>query len=75
MKLKTVSTYQTVRFNKHDERHFDSAIPRFAGIEMEFDEKNGFVKLELPDKDIIYVFPTNIAYIVPLPTESVKKTK
>lgn len=64
MKLKTLKTYQSVRFNTKDETHFDLRIPRFAGVEMEFDSKGGYVQITLPGKDSIIVFSTNIAYAV-----------
>lgn len=71
MKLKTVSTYQTVRFNKADERHFDAAIPRFKGIELTYEKE--FVRIKMGDEQVL-VFPTNIAYVVPLP-EAEKSSK
>jgi hypothetical protein len=77
MKLKTVKTYQSVRFNQKDETSFDIRVQRYDGIEMEFDAKSGLVKLQM-GSEVVYVFGTNIAYMVPLelqgPTE-LKKAK
>jgi hypothetical protein len=64
MKLKTLKTYQSVRFNTKDETHFDSRIPRFEGIEMEYDVSNAVVYVKLAGKDSVIIFPTNIAYAV-----------
>lgn len=65
MKLKTVSTYQSVRFGLKDEKHFDVRNPRFVQIEMEHDARLGAVRIAMPGCDTIYVFNTNLAYIVP----------
>lgn len=62
MKLKTLKTYQSVRFNKKDETHFDKQIPRYAGIDMEFHPAGGYVLISMPNVEPILVFSTNIAY-------------
>lgn len=64
MKLKTLKTYQSVRFNQKDETHFDGRIPRFEGIQMEFSPIGGYVQISQPGKESIVVFSTNIAYAV-----------
>lgn len=64
MKLKTLKTYQSVRFNQKDETHFDGRIQRFDGIEMVFNPQGGYVQVSIPGKDSIIVFSTNIAYAV-----------
>lgn len=64
MKLKTLKTYQSVRFNMKDETHFDARIPRFEGIEMEYDPSNAVCYVRIAGKDSIIIFPTNIAYAV-----------
>lgn len=64
MKLKTLKTYQSVRFNMKDETHFDPRIPRFEGIEMQFNQDGGYVQVSIPGKDSIIIFSTNIAYAV-----------
>lgn len=64
MKLKTLKTYQSVRFNTKDETHFDVRVPRFDGIEMVFNPQGGYVQVTLPGKDSIIIFSTNIAYAV-----------
>jgi hypothetical protein len=67
MKLQTVATYQAVRFNKHDEKHFDPRIPRFANIEMTYDAQRQLVQISMPGTESIYIFPANIAYMVAKP--------
>lgn len=64
MQLKTVHTYQTVRFNKRDETHFDAGKDNMRGIIMTFDKKHGVVHIEMPGADKVLVFPTNISYAV-----------
>lgn len=64
MQLKTVHTYQTVRFNKRDETHFDAGKENMRGIRMSFDKKNGVVHIEMDGCERVMVFPTNIAYAV-----------
>lgn len=64
MKLKTLKTYQSVRFNQKDETHFDGRIPRYAGIQLEFNEQAGYVTVSMPGVEPIIVFSTNIAYAV-----------
>lgn len=64
MKLKTIKTYQSVRFNQKDETHFDPRIPRFEGIDMQFSPTGGYVTVSQPGKESIIVFSTNIAYAV-----------
>lgn len=64
MKLKTLKTYQAVRFNTKDETHFDHRIPRFEGIDMDFKPEYGYVQVTLPGKDSILIFTANIAYAV-----------
>ena len=66
MKLKTLKTYQSVRFNQKDETHFDLRIPRFEGVEMEFVPTGGYIKVSQPGKDSIVIFSTNVAYAVVL---------
>ncbi len=77
MKLKTLKTYQSVRFNTKDETHFDGRIPRFEGIDMEFSPQGGYVQISIPGKDSIIVFSTNIAYAVvaDAPKSELKKVK
>jgi len=62
MKLKTLKTYQSVRFNLKDETHFDVRIPRFENIQMEYDVKLQVIRIEIPGKDSVLVFQTNVAY-------------
>lgn len=64
MKLKTIKTYQSVRFNQKDETHFDARIPRFEGIQLDFSPESGYVTISQPGKESIIVFSTNIAYAV-----------
>lgn len=64
MKLKTIKTYQSVRFNQKDETHFDLRIPRFEGVTMDYSVEGGYVTISQPGKDSIVVFSTNIAYAV-----------
>jgi hypothetical protein len=75
MKLKTIKTYQSVRFNQKDETHFDSRIPRFEGLILTFNEEAGYVLVSQPGKESVIVFSTNIAYavIADEPVQSVKK--
>lgn len=64
MKLKTIKTYQSVRFNQKDETHFDGRIPRFEGIQLDFNPEAGYVTISQPGRESIIVFSTNIAYAV-----------
>lgn len=64
MKLKTIKTYQSVRFNQKDETHFDGRIPRFSGIQLDYKEDAGYVIVSMPGVESIIVFSTNIAYAV-----------
>lgn len=77
MRLKTLKTYQSVRFNTKDETHFDLRVPRFENIEMEYVPADGYVQITLPGKDSIIVFSTNIAYAVlaDVPKQELKKVK
>lgn len=62
MKLKTVHTYQTVRFNKRDETHFTAEKPTMPGLELEYDPKIHAVKISMPGAIPVLVFSTNVAY-------------
>lgn len=77
MKLKTIKTYQSVRFNQKDETHFDARIPRFEGIQLDFSPEAGYVTISQPGKESIIVFSTNIAYAViadePVPVKKASK--
>lgn len=64
MKLKTMKTYQSVRFNQKDETHFDGRIPRYAGIQLDYNEDAGYVIVSMPGVESIMIFSTNIAYAV-----------
>lgn len=64
MKLKTLKTYQSVRFNQKDETHFDGRIPRYTGIQLDYDAAAGYVTISMPGTESIIVFSTNIAYAV-----------
>ena len=64
MKLKTVHTYQSVRFNKRDETHFTAEKPTMDGLEIEYDPKLMVIKLEIPGVDSVIIFSTNVAYAV-----------
>lgn len=77
MKLKTVHTYQSVRFNQKDETHFDGRIPRFAGIELDYDEKLFLIKVSMPGSEPVLIFPANCAYMIPVesPVEFAKPAK
>lgn len=72
MKLKAVAVYQAVKFNKRQEMFFSAEKPGMAGLEITFDAKGGFIHIiGSPDpadglRPEIYVFPTNVAYAVPL---------
>lgn len=74
MKLKTVHTYQSVRFNKRDETHFDAAKATMAGLEMEFDTKLMAIRIRLPDADDVLVFSSNVAYAVIADEPKVEKS-
>lgn len=73
MKLKVVHTYQTVRFNKHDETHFTAAKPNMAEISMEYLPELLAVRIDKPGAESVLVFATNIAYAVP--ADEPKKSK
>lgn len=77
MRLKTLKTYQSVRFNTKDETSFDLRVPRFEGLIMEYMPADGYVQITLPGKDSIIVFSTNIAYAVvaDAPKSELKKVK
>lgn len=75
MKIKTLRTYQSVRFNQKDETHFDNRIPRFANIDIDYDAKMGAVRIAMEGTDTVYVFSTNIAYVTPEEHAEVKLTK
>lgn len=73
MQLKTVHTYQTVRFNKRDETHFDAGKDSMRDIKLTYDKKNAVVHIEMPGCESVLVFPTNIAYaVLAEPTEQSK---
>lgn len=71
MQLKTVHTYQSVRFNKRDETHFDAAKPIMAGMVMEL-HPAGYVVITLGQEQVL-VFATNVAYAVPATPEVATK--
>lgn len=76
MKFKTLKTYQSVRFNKKDETHFDMSISRYAGLSMEWDSTLNAVKISMPGTESVYVFPANCAYAVEAePTLKAVKSK
>jgi hypothetical protein len=62
MKIQTLHTYQSVRFNKRDETHFTAEKPNMAGLVIEWDPKALAMRLSLPGAKSVLVFATNIAY-------------
>jgi hypothetical protein len=74
MKLTTMHTYQSVRFNKKDETHFDCRKPNMEGLQMEYVVDGGYARIFIPGVDEVIVFPTNISYAV-VDKESDKKKK
>lgn len=70
MKLKAMHTYQYVRFQNKNENFLCADKNDMADLELEL-LPEGIVRVR-SSKDEILVFPTNIAYCVPL-TESTKK--
>lgn len=73
MKLKSLQTVNSVRFNKRDETHFSTEKPTMAGLQMSFDDKIGIVTVTIPGQDSVLIFPANIAYAAIL--EEVKPVK
>lgn len=65
MKLKTVHTYQSVKFNKQQETHFDAGKPSMAKIEMTYNSSEHCVLISMPGCESVMIFSTNIAYAVP----------
>lgn len=69
MKLKGVSVYQTVSYNKKNHTFFaDNKDLGLAGVEMTYLPEMQAVRITLPGKDDILIFVTNIAYAIPADT-------
>lgn len=70
MKLKAIHCYQYVRFQGKNENYLTPSIQNgMPDLELEWLLKEGVVSVKTA-KDHILVFPTNIAYCVPLTEET-----
>lgn len=74
MQLKSIHTYQYVRFQGANENFISVDNPKFKGAQISLLTTSGVVDIK-SDKDHILVFPTNIAYCVPLTSETVAKNE
>lgn len=64
MKLKSVATYQHVRFENANDSFFTIDNPRkYANIELTLLD-GAMIEIKSP-KDRIIIFTTNVAYVVP----------
>ena len=75
MKLKTVHTYQSVKFNKQQETHFDAGKPSMAKIEMIYSSSEHCVLISMPGCETIMIFSTNIAYATPFEASEAAETE
>lgn len=72
MKLKSVHCYQYVRFNGRNENFF-TASPQKDMADLELELLDGNIISIKTAKDHVMVFPTNVAYCVPMTEENAKK--
>jgi hypothetical protein len=73
MKLKAVHTYQYARFQNKNENFF-TAKADMPDLEMELQAVGSTAVISIKSsKDHILLFPTNVAYAIPLTDETAKR--
>lgn len=73
MKLKAMHTYQYVRFQNNNENFLSADKATMKDLQLEL-LPSGIVTVK-SGKDSIIVFPTNIAYAIPLNEETAAKVE